>query len=697
MTRALKAVKKYINIFFFSISFLLQGAYVYGAEDIFSFQELPEEEPVESVGEEGILLLEDMPAAYDPRQQHILTPVKNQGAYGTCWSFTTMAALETNAIKKGLLSFDEADLSERHLAYYTYYPVGDKLGNISSDKTVYKKDDMSFLSLGGNVSLGWHRLANWQGAVMEEEAPYEKVEERLPANIESAYGKNSIHLKNCYIFNSKDVVWIKRFIKEYGAAGFSLCAVMGMDSTAYYNANNFSYYCPYNLTTNHAITVVGWDDHYPAENFNHNPGADGAWLVKNSLGEEWGDEGYFWLSYQDASLGNNAYILEADSADTYDNNYQYDGTILDDVICIGSGAAKMANVFQVSANPSGAEELKAVSFAVHSPNLEYSIQIYKDLTDKKNPESGTAMLETPIEGSTLSAGFYTVELEQAVRLEPGQEFAVVITLQKEDSEIKVYSEGSRLYAGVMQSQAYANEGESFYKAGEAWVDYGKAENGNLRIKAYTTNIEVAVSLPFTDVAKQEGNWKYESIKYVYQQKLMQGMKAEGDKFVFEPDAPMSRAMFVTVLYRMAGNPAAEQKNSFRDVEEGTWYYDAVTWASKNRITDGVGEGCFAPNEKITREQMAKMLKCYSDNYGNSISKENAFSQSEGVGRVGNNLEQYRDRDRISSWARESVEWAVKCGILQGKKAEGDLYLDPDADATRAECAALIGRFHKKNM
>lgn len=729
--RADKSIRCIRGILLLSVIFLLRGNIAYGAENVRLFSELMEEQPVESVAQENEIQFWDLEESYDPRTDNIMTSVKDQGSYGTCWAFTTMAILETNGIKKEILSQEEADLSERHLAYYTYYPVGDKLGNTIKDQTVYTKADMSFLSLGGNVSLGWHRLANWQGAVSEEAAPYENAQERLPASIESAYEKDVIHLKNCYIFSIKDTAWIKRAIKEYGAVGFSQYALMGMDSTAYYDANNFSYYCPYDLTTNHAITVVGWDDNYPAENFIHDPGSDGAWLVKNSLGDAWGDQGYFWLSYQDASLGNNAYVLEADRADNYDNNYQYDGTVLDDIEEIGYGTGKMANVFQVSANPSGTESLEAVSFCVHTPNLEYSVQIYGNLKDKKDPESGTALLKEPIEGTTLAAGLYTVDLESAVELSQGQDFSVVITLQKEDSEIRVYSEGSRLYAGVMQSQASANEGESFYKAESEWTDYGSLKNGNLRIKAYTNNIanlpdedgdskdseddsrndnkgesgddsqdnnkgesgdnsqdnnkgETGVRLPFKDVERNDGNWKYESIKYVYEKNLMKGIQNADKGLCFEPDSPMSRAMFVTVLYRMAGSPAVAGEIGFVDVAEGSWYSDAVKWARENGIVQGISRQQFAPQENVTREQMAKMLKCFSDIYN-------------GAENINISLQQYRDKDEISLWAEEYMEWAVGSGIIQGKKIAGNLYLAPKEDASRAECAAMISRFHEKSM
>lgn len=680
---------------------------------------LIEEEPVESIMEDNVpQMLGIIPASYNSQSGGIVTAAKNQGSHGTCWAFSAISMLESNAVKNNLLSFDEADLSERHLAYYTYYPVTDVLGGTEGDQTVYYPNDMSFLYLGGNINLACRRLANWQGAVLEAAAPYEEAEERLPADIASAYEKDIIHLKNNYIFHKGDTDAIKRAIMEYGSVGISLYVPPFYSS--YYNADNYAYYYPFNGSgVNHAVTVIGWDDSFSADNFKENPGADGAWLVKNSWGEGWGDNGCFWISYQDAGIGTNVYAIEADNAGNYDNNYQYDGTILDAIITVGLGEIKISNVFTACAG-ADKEELKAVSFSPYTVNLEYSIQIFGDLTEENNPESGTPMLDEPVIGYTQTAGYYTVPLDETITLEKGQTFAVVITLSKPGYEIAVYSEDSRRYGSTgMESVASAGEKQSYTCSDGIWSDFGKVQNKNIRIKAFTDNVSgesiptsapvlptpsaaptaspvnspvpTAVPVPsgdsskwpFYDVSVIKGNWKYESVKYVYENNIMSGMIDSGGKLYFAPDEALTRAMFASVLYRMAGSPDVDYVNSFSDVAPGKWYSDAVIWASGEGIVYGFPDGNFRPNANITREQIARMLKLYADAQGidTSASADLSF---------------FADGMEVSSWALNEIRWAVGTGIMVGETRNGVYYLKPGGEATRAECASLLTQFLQKN-
>lgn len=686
---------------------------------------LLEEEPVESIMEDNVpQMFGVIPSSYNSQSSGIITVAKNQGSHGTCWAFTAVSMLESNAIKNNLLGFDEADLSERHLAYYTYYPVTDALGGTEGDQTVYYPNDMSFLYLGGNVNLACRRLANWQGAVPESAAPYEQAEERLPADIEAAYEQDIIHLKNNYIYHKNDKDAIKRAIMEYGSVGISFYVPPFYSS--YYNAGNYAYYYPFGGSgVNHAVTVIGWDDNFSADNFKENPGSDGAWLVKNSWGESWGNNGCFWLSYQDASIGTNVYAIEADSADNYDNNYQYDGTILDDIIAIGTGEIKISNVFTACGNLNGREEIKAISFSPYTVNLEYSVQIFSNLADENNPESGTAMLDEPVTGYTQAAGYYTIPLDETVILEEGQTFAVVITLSKPGYGISVYAEGSRQYGTTgMEAVATAREKQSYTYSDGVWSDFGKVQNKNIRLKAFTDNIygedmptPVPVlptpsatptpvpnptaspvnsptpsgqpvpsgdisKWPFYDVPVIKGNWKYESVKYVYENNIMSGMINSQGELYFEPDGALTRAMFASVLYRMAGSPDVTFVNRFSDVAPGKWYSDAVIWASSKGIVYGFPDGNFRPNANITREQIARMIKLYADVQGIDTG-------------ASADLSSFADKAEVSSWALEEIRWAVGAGIMVGETRNGVYYLKPGGEATRAECASLLTQFLQK--
>ena len=180
--------------------------------------------------------------------------------------------------------------------------------------------------------------------------------------------------------------------------------------------------------------------------------------------------------------------------------------------------------------------------------------------------------------------------------------------------------------------------------------------------------------PFKDVALS--GWKYNGVKYVYDNGIMKGV---GDGTSFDPDAPVTREMFATVLYRIAGEPAVAYKNKFPDVPGGKWYSNAVIWASEQKIVSGYTNGKFGTGDYITREQMAKMLMEYANYKGH------------GTG-VRANLGRFADKSTVSTWATDYMKWAVGCGMISGSTQNGYYYLKPKGQATRAECATMLSRF-----
>ena len=658
--------------------------------------ELPEEEPVERLGySEELLRASAIPATYDARTDHVITAVKNQNPYGTCWAFAAINSLEASVLKQGLLDQDSADLSELHSIYYTFFPVIDKLGGTAGDSTEYLLGGTEYLFRGGNVNYFYHRLANWQGAAAEAAAPYDRAGEPLPDTVESAYGQNVVHLKGAYGYHILDTASIKQAVMDYGAACISYNS-----SSRYYNPDTAAQYCgTNNVYADHAVSVVGWDDDYRKENFKDTPSEDGAWLIKNSWGKGWGDEGYFWLSYEDRSIGSNVYVLQAERADAYDNNYQYDGTILDNIQYASYvNSLKLANVFEAQANPEGTEELGAVGFYTGSANINYSVQIYVDLEDKSDPESGKAALASPVTGTAGPMGYYTVPLEQKVKLAQGQSFAVVIGMESA-GQVGFVVEASRTSNGILKSQALAEEGQSFVNLYGNWQDWGKGGKGyNVRIKAFTRNcLESEIpeetpaptptpkpapkDFPFKDVAVDPDGWRYESIKFVYENDIMNGItNPEGIIDTFDPESSLTRGMFATVLYRMAGNPAVTFENRFSDVQSGAYYSDAVIWAYQEEIVNGYPDGRFGVFDPITREQIAKMLRVYAE-----------WKSCDTT--IYGDIEGFPDVSAVSGWAVGPVRWAVGSGMINGQKtSDGTFYLNPKGNATRVECAAMLTRF-----
>lgn len=181
----------------------------------------------------------------------------------------------------------------------------------------------------------------------------------------------------------------------------------------------------------------------------------------------------------------------------------------------------------------------------------------------------------------------------------------------------------------------------------------------------------ASGLPFTDI--DEGDWYYDAVRYVYEQKLMDGT----DGAAFSPDGVTSRGMVVTVLHRMEGCPAAADAG-FTDVPAGQWYSGGANWAAAVGVVGGYGDGRFGPEDGVTREQLAAILYryCGCKGYDTSLT---------GAGPV------FSDAGDISDYAVEAVAWAAANGILSGRE---DGSLAPGLSASRAEVAAVLTRFHQ---
>lgn len=179
-------------------------------------------------------------------------------------------------------------------------------------------------------------------------------------------------------------------------------------------------------------------------------------------------------------------------------------------------------------------------------------------------------------------------------------------------------------------------------------------------------------LPFTDVS--EGDWYYDAVAYVWQEGLFRGM----DETTFAPNLAMNRAMFVTVLGRMAGVEEDRTATSkFTDVKAGSYYAGYVAWAAEQDIVRGTSETTFSPNAKVTREQMATMMYRYAKAQGLDVT-----GGSEDV------LDGFADSGRISGWAKEAMIWAVSQKLLEGTGAG----LEPQAYGTRAQSAQIILNF-----
>jgi hypothetical protein len=152
---------------------------------------------------------------------------------------------------------------------------------------------------------------------------------------------------------------------------------------------------------------------------------------------------------------------------------------------------------------------------------------------------------------------------------------------------------------------------------------------------------------------------------------------------------MTRSMLVTVLYRLENEPDSLTTSSFSDVAD-SWYTDAVIWANANKIVEGNGNGSFAPDDSITREQMATILYRYMDHLGLDVTLGDSGEMKE-LSSPDNVLTRYADAGNTSTWANEPMQWAVTSGLITGKGTGDDLLLDPSGTAQRAEVATMLQR------
>ncbi len=185
-------------------------------------------------------------------------------------------------------------------------------------------------------------------------------------------------------------------------------------------------------------------------------------------------------------------------------------------------------------------------------------------------------------------------------------------------------------------------------------------------KAEQTEPEQPTGLPFVDVAKDA--WYFPAVEYVFNNGLMNGTTAT----TFAPNVNLNRAMMAAVLYNMEGQPACDKNGLFSDVENGKWYTDAVNWAASNNIVSGMPDGTYAPDQALTREQMASILYRYAEYKGIDVSARADLST-------------FTDGTTVSPWAQDVVQWAVAEKLMSGNGNE----LQPKGTASRAQVATVL--------
>jgi C1A family cysteine protease len=389
-------------------------------------------------------------SSFDLRTQGKLPLVRNQGIWGTCWTFAACAGMESALLPGNRLDFSENNMANQHGFDYGY-------------------DD------GGQYLMAAAYLTRWSGPVKETDDPY------LGPGTSPAKTTPARHVQNIYIlgndlsdgaaFDPQLVADIKAALVDVGAVQCSFYW-----NAAYYDPGTFSYRNPTNDSTNHAVAVVGWDDSFPAASFLDPAPGDGAFILRNSWGDAWGDGGYFYVSYYDRSFGRVVSYPAPEPRSNYHQSYQYDP--LGWVNSVGNGTESwyIANVFKASAK----QKLEAVGFYTTARDTQYEIIVYTGVAE--SPANGT-LAYSGHSGVADYSGFHTIKLDRDVWLNRGESFSVILRLQTPGYNFPAAYE-YRLPG--YSSAAAANPGQSFYSDdGISWADLTDwRATANFCIKAF---------------------------------------------------------------------------------------------------------------------------------------------------------------------------------------------------------------------
>lgn len=440
---------------------------------------------------------DELPALYDPRKTaDYLTDVYHQQATGCCWAFSTLDSSVMSSLKRGTAE-SGFSLSVWQLAYFYHHWIPDPMGLTAKDQNISSVPD--YVTAGGNALAASFMLAQGISPAPEEVAPFEEFtaawkEGKGDASLSADKAYQGYRLQEAIHVLPEDFTGMKRAILKYGAGAFSYCGTYHTDST-YWNSDTSALYIDAPAPpVNHAVTVVGWDDNFPKENFGkHKPDKDGAWLLKNTWGDQWGDGGYFWISYYDKSSYQYAGPCSFFSITSQEENehlYQYDGTININFL-FDPTIEKQANVFQSQ----GDEEITEVSFFTLDANVNYTVEVYKGSSlDQGDPTGGAKPLFQK-SGSLTEQGYFSIPLEKPIPVSKGEYFSVVLHTER-DGYCPYIPVDSNADYDTYHCIAHSEPGESYIFSNGKWSDlYDPDHMQNLRIKACTRDREPGITFP----------------------------------------------------------------------------------------------------------------------------------------------------------------------------------------------------------
>ena len=556
----------------------------------------------DSQTDSGIILADSgLPVRYSLADAGCTTSVKNQKNLGICWAFSSLESIETGLIKKGLAN-SSISLSETHLAYCAFHGTTSDSSDPTSNETFQQINNIRWTRLGGNRYYSIATLSRGYGPAYDSSYPLSLAFDAdtrdsgfdtssiLDSIITDSAKKTSVsRLKNCYwLFEPNSVTGtartnrindIKKFIMNYGAVE------IGIYTNSYaapYDAETNSFYSPDTITPNHSVTLIGWDDEKETA-----ASAPGAFLLQNSWGSSVGEGGLFWVSYQDRSIkAPSFYEMEEASLGSANGEiiHQYDGTGYGSVIKPANPSDSLrisgANVFTADT----AQYIKEVSFYAAAAPISYTISIYRYV--KSSPDTG--VLVHTQNGNTSYAGYFTVDLTEAVPVAKGEKFAVQLQFNHNNGYVPHEKVSYRTYD--------VQTGQSFLYNGTTWTDMTDLNyNCNICIKAIGIPTDDPITIaPQKPVIQSAAETNYTKITA---EVSAASDKPDGYDFVLGT----SSSFLKTKTYKQVIKNNTSRTAVFSSLAKGTYYIAAhayrldssgnkvfSSWSDPVKITVSVG-------------------------------------------------------------------------------------------------------------
>lgn len=389
-----------------------------------------------------------IPTKYDLRDRARVSAIRNQGTYGTCWSFAALSAMESV-----LLPEQDYQFSVDHMTLNNGFHLA--------------QDD------GGEYTMGMAYLASWKGPVFEKDDPYgdNKTNPDLTA---------VKHVQEMQIIDGKDYEKIKEAVFKYGGVQTSIYNSLksSQSKSPYYDRRTSSYCYIGTEKPNHDVVIIGWDDSYSKDNFSVDLEGDGAFICQNSWGSEFGDGGIFYISYYDTNIGtHNVVYTGIEDSDNYDHIYQSDLCGWVGQLGYNKESIYGANVYTAESN----QNLTAASFYATGKDSEYQLYVVKNFED----ESSLSNMTPVVSGKLSNAGYYTIPFDKQIALDAGERYAVVLFISTPDA---VHPLAIEYEADDATADVVLDDGEGYVSAnGFEWENVKNVENCNICIKAFSND------------------------------------------------------------------------------------------------------------------------------------------------------------------------------------------------------------------